>query len=188
AIWPWAMRSRKPRLTLLDTYHGNVALLRSNGRTILLNPGSRAEPTVSDFLDSRGIRRIDWVMCLSDKAGDLSGLDSLKNRFEIGEIGSILKDEATTPLPHSGRLTLPSCTITYDLAMRGLPYYSIKTSRKRVVFTSESHRMDEKADVNVLLNRYIKPRETEGRLISKTRLKQGESEVIREQGGTMIGL
>ena len=85
-------------------------------------------------------------------------------------------------------MTLPSCTVTYDLAMRELPYYLIKTSRKRVVFTSESHRMDEKADVNVLLNRYIKPEETEGRLISKTRLKAGESEVIREQGGTMIGL
>ncbi len=188
AIWPWAMKPRRPELTLLDTYHGNVAVLRSNGRTVLLNPGSRAEPTVSDFLDSRGIRRIDWVLCLSDKAGDLSGLDSLKSRFEIGEIGSVLKDEATTTLPHSGRLTLPSCTITYDLAMRKLPYYSIKTSRKRVVFTSESHRMDEKADVNVLLNRYIKPEETEGRLISKTRLKVGESEVIREQGGTMIEL
>jgi len=188
AIWPWAMKPRRPELTLLDTYHGNVAVLRSNGRTVLLNPGSKAEPSVTDYLASKGIRRIDWVLCLSDKAGDLSGLDSLKSRFEIGEIGSVLKDEGTTLLPHSGRLTLPSCTITYDLAMRELPYYSIKTSRKRVVFTSESHRMDEKADVNVLLNRYIKPRETEGRLISKTRLKAGESEVIREQGGTMIGL
>lgn len=188
ALWPWALRSRKPRLTLLDTYHGNVALLEANGRTILLNPGSRAEPTVADYLASRGIRRIDWVMCLSDKAGDLSGLDSLKNKFQITEIGSVLKDEATTPLPHAGRLILPSCTISYDLAMRERPFYAIQTDKKRVVFTSESHRIDEEADFNVLLNRYISPRPAAGRLISKTRLKQGKSEVIRERGGMVLRL
>lgn len=188
AIWPWALRSRRPRLTLLDTYHGNVAALQADGRTILLNPGSRAEPSVADFLESRGIRRIDWILCLSDKAGDLSGLDSLKTRFRIEEIGSVLKDEGTTLLPHAGRLILSSCTISYDLAMRERPFYVIQTDRRRVVFTSEFHRMDEEADVNVLLNRYIKPKETEGRLISKTRLKQGESEVIRKHGGMVIGL
>jgi hypothetical protein len=188
AIWPWAMKSRRPELTLLDTYHGNVATLRFDGRTILLNPGSKAEPSVADYLASKGIRRIDWVLCLSDKAGDLSGLDSLKSRFEIGEIGSVLKDEATTPLPHSGRLTTPSCTITYDLAMRERPFYVIQTDRRRIVFTSESHRLDERADVNYLLNRYIRPKSISGRLISKIPLKQGESEAIREQGGMVIGL
>lgn len=188
AILPWALRSRRPGLTLLDTYHGNVAVLQSDGRTILLNPGSKAEPTVADYLDSRGIRRIDWVLCLSDKDGDLSGLDSIKNRFEIGEVGSILKDEASRLLPHAGRLILPSCTLAYDLAMRELPYYTIQTDRKRVVFTSESYRIDEEADINVLLNRYIQPKETRGRLISKTVLKHGESEVIRKRGGALLRL
>jgi ComEC/Rec2-related protein len=168
AVWPWALESRKPQLTLLDTYHGNVAVLQSDGHTVLLNPGSKAEPTVTDFLDSRGIRRIDWVLCLSDKEGDLSGLDAI--------------------IEHAGRLILPSCTVEYDLAMREWPFYVVKSDDRRVIFTSEAHRIDQEADVNYLLNRYIRPRPTTGRIISKTLLKHGESEVIREQGGVLLRL
>lgn len=186
AVWPWALASTRPRLTLLDTYHGNVAILQSDSKTVLLNSGSKAEPIVTDFLESRGISKIDWVLCLSDKEGDLSGLDSLRSRFRIGEVGSVLKDEATTILPRTGILKFPSVAVRYDLASRSRPFYVVETNSKKVVFVSESRRIDTTAYLNYLLNKHLRPKVNTARFVSKERLKDVETEVIRERGGMEI--
>lgn len=189
AVWPWVFASRRPRLTMLDTYHGNVSLLQSDGRVVLLNPGSRAEPTVIDYLRAQGVNRIDWVLCLSDRDGDLSGLDSLRSNFKVENVGSVLASQATTPLPHSGRLMLPSAAIEYDLAMRDRPYYVVESDRGRVVFVSESHLLDTSANINYILNKHIRVEDSFGRrVIFKNDLDSRHGEIIRESGGILLKL
>lgn len=187
AVWLWAFESTRPHLTVLDTYYGNVALLESDGRTVLLNPGSRAESVVADYLESRGISKIDWILLLSDKEGDLSGLDSLKTRFKVGEIGSVLDKEATTPLPKAGCLKLASSSVEFDMASRSKPFYVVKTDRKKVVFVSESRRIDTTADYNYLLSNRLRSKE-KGQIISKNPVPGVQTRVIRESGGIVIGL
>lgn len=207
-IWPWALKDSRPTLTLLDTYYGNVAVLESDGRTILLNTGSKNETVVRNYLNSRGVRTIDYVLCLSDKAGDISALDTLIKYFNISEAGLILKQKNMTVdaavdsnearkglrgasqiirIPAAGILKLPSVNIAYDLTRYSKPYYEVLSRNKKVVFTSELEKIDSNA-INYLLKSNLEPNLKGVRLISKEPENGVKTEVIRETGGIRIDL
>ncbi len=188
-FWPWALEDRKPTLTILNTYEGNVAVLRSDGHTILLNPGSKTESTVRNYLNSIETSNIDYVLCLSDKAGDLSGLDSMIKYYKIGRIGSVIniKDKNLDELPHAGMLKLPSSRIEYDLAVRSKPYYFVESKTRKVVFVSEAKRVDSTA-INYILNNRLRLQPKRIYTISKDSIKGFHTEVIRSLGGMIIDL
>jgi len=188
SIWPWALSSNRPTLTFLDTYHGNISVLQSDGRTILINSGSKAESTVEEYLLSSGISQIDYLLCFSDKEGDLSNLDSLKSKFNIAEVASIPN------IPYTGKLQLPSCSIEYDLALRSKPYYTIKSKRMKVVYVAESQRFTKDTDICYILNRYVDVPAFKKKIIVKENHKLIDSEtakklfVLRKTGGICIRL
>lgn len=188
-FWPWALENQKPSLTILDTYEGNVAVLRSDSRIILLNAGSRSENTVRNYLNSQNISKIDYLLCMSDKAGDLSGIDSLLRYYRVEKIGSVvkIKNQKIDKLPHTGILKLPSAKIEYDLAVRSRPFYRIESQKRSIGFISEDRNIDS-TSVNYLLNNKLRPKVKGYHLLSKNRIPGVQSEAVRQTGGIVIDL
>lgn len=188
-FWPWALEDRNPTLTILNTYEGNVAVLRSDGRTILLNPGSKTESTVRNYLNSTGTSIIDYVLCLSDKTGDLSGLDSLRRYFRIDKIGSVVKTQGQNieELPHAGILILPSTKIEYDLAERSKPFYRIESGKRSVTFISEERSIDT-LSINYILNNRLRPKLKGIYLLSNDSIPAINAKAIRKTGGIVFDL
>ncbi|MBN2378827.1 ComEC/Rec2 family competence protein [candidate division WOR-3 bacterium] len=179
-VWPWALESKKPVITFLDTRNGNVTLLESDGYNILINPGSKAEHTVADYLHSQNIRKIDYLLCLSEKDGDTSGLDMIKDDFNVKYIA---KD---SNLPIAARIALPSCTLAYDIGHE--PFYTVWTDVYRIRFTSEKHHIDTTADINYILNEIVQPIDLTNVTFSKEFLYSDVGVVIRECGGLRLKL
>lgn len=170
-FWPWAFKTNRPVLSMIDTYHGNVALLESNGRIVLINPGSKAEHTVSDYIKSKGINRIDYVLFLSTKQGDISGLDEIQARFRVGTV--------LEPENKKGYVRLPSCNIHYDLTRTDKPFYSIESTRKKVTFISNMMDFDKASDYYYPLHDCIHIDDYPGIIITKDSLRKDGGFVLK---------
>ncbi|MBD3286497.1 DUF4131 domain-containing protein [candidate division WOR-3 bacterium] len=179
-VWPWALSSKKPVITFLDTSHGNVTLLESDGYNILINPGSKAEYTVPNYLHSLNIRSINYLLCLSEKAGDISGLDRITEDFNVRHVA---KDSTLSP---AGMIALPSCTLTYDIARE--PFYTIWTDAKRIRLTSDKFHFDSTAHLNYFLNKNVQAFDSESLMFSKGMSDSGDIWIIRERGGFRLTL
>lgn len=71
----------------IDVGQGDSELVCCNGEYMLIDAGeSSASDTVVDYLNERGIERLEYVVCTHGHADHCGGLDAVIENFEIGTV------------------------------------------------------------------------------------------------------
>ncbi len=78
-------------LYMLDVGQGDCLVVRCGGRTLVVDagaghPADRGRMTVAPFLQSLGVRRIDWLVASHADADHIGGMAALVERFEVGAL------------------------------------------------------------------------------------------------------
>ncbi len=70
------------RFIFLNTRYGKVIFIKVKNKNILINCGSKADRTLKRFIDNQGIKKIDLLFLPTQKKGNNSGYEIIKEKVQ----------------------------------------------------------------------------------------------------------
>ena len=88
ALQPGGISEAKLRISYIDVGQGDSILIQTpNGKNMLIDAGDNAAgPTVVNYLQHQGIRRLDAVIWTHPHADHIGGADNVLKSFPVGQV------------------------------------------------------------------------------------------------------
>lgn len=85
-VWTKVFAQSELKITCLDLYSGDASLVElPNHQNILINTGNRKNEILTQFLKSKGIRTIDFLVITNTQSNFYQGLELLNKGFRINK-------------------------------------------------------------------------------------------------------